>query len=416
MKRREFLPGMLAAVVGTQLPFRAFGKEMVPSLPHPESPRFWEEIRAQFRTGNIINLNNGAVSPHPLSVEETFFNYHRIANDVPSMHLRRMFEPLRQQLREKLSTLAGCHSEEIAINRNATEALVTIIMGLPLKRGDEVVLSVFDYPSMMNAWKIREQRDGIRLRWVNPEAGESDAGTAELINTYVSQFTAKTKVVHITHMINWTGRLLPAHEIVAAARAKGITTVVDAAHSFAHIPFSISEMGCDYLGVSLHKWLCAPFGTGMLYIKKGMVGQIPSLFPTEPELHESIKKFEELGTHNTAAEMGISEAIDFHNHIGGHRKYERLVELRNHWADQVKTHPHIKIHTPLHAGAAGAIALAEIKGKDFHECISYLMNTHHIQAVGIRHENVYGVRITPHVYTTKEELDLLAKGLLELAG
>lgn len=415
MRRREFLPGIFAAAIGTQLPLPALGKGMgmAPTLPPPESPRFWEEIRALFRTGDIINLNNGAVSPHPLPVEEAFFNYHRIANETPSLHLRRSWEKQREIVREKLAGVAGCPAEEIAVNRNTTEALVTIIMGLPLKRGDEVVLSVFDYPSMMNAWKIRERRDGIRLRRVNPEAaGPNNASVAD---AYVSQFNKKTRVLHLTHMINWTGRLVPAQEIVAAARERGIITVVDAAHSFAHIPFRVDELNCDYLGVSLHKWLCAPFGTGLLYAKKENVARIPSLYPTEPELYGNIRKFEELGTHNFASEAAISEAVDFHHHIGAQRKYARLMELRDHWVNRVKQHPKIKINTPLAADMSGVMALVEVEGKSVQEVNAALMH-HRLHGIPVTHENVSGIRISPHVYTTKEELDVLVDVLLEQAG
>lgn len=415
MRRREFLPGIFAAALGTRLPFTAFGHDGKTgrSLPRPENPRFWEEVRAQFRTGGLINLNNGAVSPHPLVVEEAFFNYHRIANDTPSIHLRRSMEPQREIAREKLAALAGCGVDEIALNRNATEAMVTIIMGLSFKRGDEVVLSTFDYPSMSNAWKIREQRDGITLRWVNPETAGPD--NASVVDAYVSQFNKKTRAVHITHMINWTGRLVPAREIVAAARERGILTLVDAAHTFAHVPFRMADLNCDYLGVSLHKWLCAPFGSGLIYARKEMVGELPSLFPTEPGLWGSVKKFEEMGTRNFASEAAIAEAVDFHNLIGSQRKYDRLLELRNHWVDQVKHHPKIRIHTSLQPDMAGGMALAELEGKNQVEISNQILSRYRIHCIAISHENLKGIRVSPHVYTSKEELDLLAKALLEFA-
>lgn len=416
MKRREFLPGILAAALGTQLPLALSARETGAALPlpQPDDPDFWEGIRAQFRTGNLINLNNGAVSPQPLPVEEAFFNYYRIANDTPSIFLRRALDSRRELSRQKLARLAGCPEDEIAINRNATEALVTIIMGLPLKQGDEVVLSKFDYPSMLNAWRIREQREGIKLVWANPEAAGAD--NASVVDDYVSRFTHKTRVVHITHMINWTGRLVPAQDIVAAARRQGIVTIVDAAHTLAHVPFSITELNCDYLGASLHKWLCAPFGSGMIYVKKENIRGLPSLFPTEPELFDSIKKYEELGTRNFAVEAAVGEAVDFHQHIGGRRKFDRLVELRNHWIDQVRHHPKIKIHTPLQADMAGAIAMVELEGRGSVELSHSLHGRYHIHCSPTSHEGIQGVRISPHVYTQKIELDVLAGALLELAG
>jgi len=417
MKRREFIPGLSAIVMGSLVAANV-NAENYKHISHLDSPYgdddFWAWIRSQFRTGDLINLNNGGVSPHPIPVEEAFFNYHRICNEVPTYNMWRVLEKNRQIVREKLAVLAGCESEEIAINRNATEALVTIIMNLPLEKGDEVVLSNYDYPRMMNAWKVREERDGIVLNWINPEVDNPDKET--LIKRYTSQFTKRTKVVMITHMINWTGRMVPAKEIIAEARKNGIISIVDAAHSFAHLPFSVSDLNCDYLGASLHKWLAAPFGNGLLYVKKENIRNLPPFFPIEKDLENNIKKFEELGTRNNAAEFTISEAVDFHNLIGTERKYKRLLELRNYWIDKVKQHPKINIRTPLTEGESGAIALVEIEGKTGIEIDLHLFEHYKIHCVAIQHQEVDGVRITPNVYTSFADLDYLVKGLLELAS
>ncbi len=414
MKRREFIPGVTAAIAGALVtpPSFAFKAES-PLLPPKDEEEFWNWIRSQFRTGKIINLNNGGVSPHPLPVEEAFFNYHRISNELPAYNMWRVLEQKREEVRKKLAELAGCMPEEIATNRNATEALVTIINQLPLKKGDEVVLSTFDYPRMMNAWKVREEREGIKLRWVDPETGNPDTQT--LINRYTSLFNKNTKAVLLTHMINWTGRMIPAKEIAAEAKKAGIVTIVDAAHSFAHVPFNIPDLDCDYLGVSLHKWLCAPFGNGMLYVKKENITKLHPYFPSEKEWNANIKKFEDLGTRNNAAEFAISEAVDFHNLIGSRRKYERLVYVRDYWINLVKHHPKIRIRTPLEKENSGCIALLEIEGKDAAEMDSFLLDKYQIFTVGIKHGGVNGVRITPHIYTSEKELDLLSEAILKLA-
>lgn len=412
MNRREFIPGIAATAIGTGLGLHALGRETPgPVPPDTDDEPFWEGIRAQFRTGGTINLNNAGVNPHPLPVEEAFFNYHRICNDTPSLAMWRTLDrELRKEMHTKLAGLAGCPAENIAVNRNATEALVTVIMGLPLKKGDEVVLSHFDYPRMLNAWKWREKRDGIKLRWVDPEIGSPDQ--AAVTERYVSQFNGKTRVLHLTHMINWSGRLVPAKDIIAEARKRGIVTIVDAAHSFAHIPFSVTDLGCDYLGVSLHKWLCAPFGSGMLYAGPGNIERLTPLFPIEDDLRDNIKKFEELGTRNNASEYAISQAVDFHLSIGPQRKYDRLVELRNHWVYAVNGHPRIRIRTPLGAGMSGGIALVEILDKDHEEILHFLQNRYQIHTVLIQRMHLTGLRIAPNIYTKKEELDLLAEALL----
>jgi selenocysteine lyase/cysteine desulfurase len=418
MKRRQFIPSVAATAMGSVISPSSFSiPNHISTFSADEQVNdedFWKQIRSEFRTGKIINLNNGGVSPHPLVVEEAFFNYHRICNEVPSYSMWRVLEKQREKIRSKLSEIAGCFPEEIAINRNTTESLVTIIMGLPLKKGDEVVLSIFDYPRMMNAWKIREKEEGIKIRWVNPEKDNPDDST--IIERYTSQFNSKTRVVHITHMINWTGRIIPADKIIEEAKKYHITTIVDAAHTFAHIPFSIHDLGCDYLGASLHKWLSAPFGNGMLYIKKDKIAETKPFFPTEDELKNNIKKFEELGTRNNASEFAIFDAVDFYLSIGPERKYKRLVELRNYWVDQVKSHPKIKIHTPLEEGRSGAICLVEILDNKGMDIDKYLLKNYRIHCVEIEHEGIAGIRITPNIYTSKEELDILVAALLYFAN
>lgn len=416
MKRREFIPGILATALTTQLPLPSPGKNtafLPPETGTETDEDFWEGIRAQYRTGKLINLNNGGVSPQPLPVEEAFFNYHRIANDTPSFSMWRLLERRREEMRHKLADLVGCPAEEVAINRNTTEALVTVIDGIPLKRGDEVVLSVFDYPRMLNAWRVRERNEGIRLRWVTPDIFKGDK--AALIGSFVSQFSPRTRVVHITHMINWTGALLPAKEIAAEARQRNIISIVDAAHSVAHVPFRVADLDCDYLGASLHKWLGAPFGSGMLYVRKDRIERTPALFPHEPGLNGSIKKFEELGTRNIASELAILHAIDFHNAIGGQRKYDRLVELRNHWVDRVKMHPKVSILTPLAPGTSGGICLVSVKDVDYMEADRFLIDTYGIHSIHVFQPTFTGIRIAPNVYTRKSELDLLSEALLILA-
>ena len=416
MKRRQFIPSVAATVMGAMVSSSSFSNHSVARTPtNPDLPdeEFWKQIKSQFRTGEIINLNNGGVSPHPLVVEEAFFNYHRICNDTPSYNMWRILDKLKKNIRLKLSEIAGCDVDEIAINRNATESLVTIIMGLPLAKGDEVVLSKFDYPRIMNAWKVREKRDGIKLQWVNPEQHSPDDST--IIKRYTSLFNNKTKVVNLTHMINWTGRIIPVAQIIQEAKKYKITTIVDAAHSFAHIPFKIHDLDCDYLGTSLHKWLSAPFGNGMLYVRKERIATTPTFFPTENDLDNDIKKFEELGTRNNAAEFAINEAIDFYLSIGAKRKYDRLIELRDYWINKVKKHPKIKIHTPLGEGKSGAICLIEILDNKEPNIDAMLMNLYNIHCVKIVHEGIEGIRITPNVYTSKEDLDVLVLGILHFA-
>jgi len=374
---------------------------------------YWEWIRQSYTvSSNLINLNNGGVSPQPKVVQDVFENYNRLSNEGPSYYMWRILDKGREAIRTDLAELGGCSADEIAIQRNATEALDTIILNLKLEKGDEVVVTNYDYPNMKNAWLMRERRDGVKLIWVSvPLNIENDD---QLVELFASAFTSKTKVVHITHIINWTGQILPAKKIAAKAHEMGIEVVLDAAHSFGHIQFSFKDLDCDYAGTSLHKWMCAPFGTGMLYIKKEKIATIFPMFPGDKPDSEDIRKFEGLGTRSFPAEMAIGRAISFHNSIGAKRKQERLKYLQQYWVNKVKDHPKIKFYTPLGISSC-AIATVGIEGMTAGDIDTELYNKQNIHVVGIVWEGVNGVRVTPHVYTNTHDLDKLVAGLLAMA-
>lgn len=376
---------------------------------------FWYAIQQAYTVSpSIINLNNGGVSPSPKVVQEAMKRYHDLSNEGPSYYMWRILDQGREPLRRNLATLAGCDTEEIAVQRNASEALETVIFGLPLKAGDEVVLSKQDYPNMINAWKQRELRDGIKLVWVNLELPSED--NAYLAAQYTNAFTAKTKVVHLTHIINWNGQILPVRAIADAAHARGIEVLVDGAHSFAHFKFTIPELGADYFGTSLHKWLSACIGSGLLYVKKDKIANIYPLFASPDARSADIRKFENLGTRPFFIEQAIGKAIEFHEMIGAERKEQRLLYLKNYWINQVKDIPGITIGTSTRQGFGCAIGLVSVKDRKPSELDQYLFNQHKIHTVGIEWENISGVRITPHVYTTTQQLDILVKGIKSFAS
>jgi len=380
------------------------------SINRVDDEDYWQGIREMYTVSpNIMNLNNGGVSPQPRVVQETFEHFNRLSNDAPSYYMWRILDQGREALRESLADLAGCSSNEIAINRNATEALDTIIFGLRLNKGDEIVLSKQDYPNMLNAWKWRAERDGLKLVFVDHlQISENEE---ELKNRYIEKFTSKTKLVHITHMINWNGQVLPAAAIARAARKQGILSLVDGAHSFAHLNFKIPDLECDFFGTSLHKWLCAPFGSGLMYIRKERIAQVAALFPGEKPLSDDIRKFETLGTRSFPTELAIGRALDFHQGIGSSRKAMRLHYLKTYWTDRVETLKGVKIHTPKSHSFSGAIALLSIEGKTPQEIDNILFKEHGIHTVAIDWENLHGVRITPHVYTSLADLQKLVKAI-----
>jgi selenocysteine lyase/cysteine desulfurase len=376
---------------------------------------YWSIIQQAYTVDpNIINLNNGGVSPSPRIVQEAVDRYNKMANEGPSYFMWRILDQGREPLRQKLAALAGCSPEEIAINRNATEALNTVIYGLDLQAGDEVLGAKQDYPNMINAWKQKALRQGIvytQLNFKFPIENED-----EIVAAYEKAITPKTKIIHVTHMVNWVGQIMPVKKIARMAHAKGIEVICDGAHSFGLMDFKIPDLECDYFGTSLHKFLSAPIGSGMMYIKKDKIGKIWPLVCNDNPRGTDIRKFETLGTRSFPIEQGIGEALNFHNAIGPKRKEDRIRYLKNYWANKVKDIPGVTLSTSLKPEFSCAICGVSVQGLTPQELDKQLFEKYKIHVVGITWENVSCVRVTPHVYTPLHDLDTLAAAIGEIAA
>lgn len=367
---------------------------------------YWSVIQQGYTVNpSMINLNNGGVSPSPRIVQEAVERFNKMSNEAPSYYMWRILDQGREPLRYKLAQLAGCSPNEIAINRNATEALNTVIFGLDLNKGDEVIGTKQDYPNMINAWKQRAGREGIvytQLSFKYPIENDE-----EIVSAFEKAITPKTKIFHITHMVNWVGQIMPVKKLCLLAKKHGIETIVDGAHSFGLMDFKIPDLECDYFGTSLHKFLSAPIGSGLLYIRKEKIANIWPLVCNDNPKGTDIRKFETLGTRSFPIEQGIGEALNFHNAIGSKRKEERIRYLKNYWATRVATIAKVKINTSLKDDYSCAIAGVSIDGMTPGELDAALYNDYKIHTVGIVWENISCVRITPHVYTKIQDLDKL---------
>ncbi|HEX6915371.1 MAG TPA: aminotransferase class V-fold PLP-dependent enzyme [Chitinophagaceae bacterium] len=376
---------------------------------------YWSVIQQAFTVNpSIVNLNNGGVSPSPRIVQEAVERYNKLANEGPSYYMWRVIDMGREPLRQKLAALAGCDTEEIAVNRNSTEALNTVIYGLPLKAGDEVIGTRQDYPNMINAWKQRQQREGIVYKQISFDFPVED--DEAIVSAFAKAITPATKLLHITHVINWVGQILPVRKIADMAHAKGVEVLVDGAHSFGLLDFNIPDLNVDYFGTSLHKFLSAPIGSGLLWIRKDKIEKIWPLLCNDKPRSNDIRKFESLGTRSFPIEQGIGEAINFHNAIGKKRKEERIRYLKNYWAEKVKDLPKVKLHTSLKPAYSCAICGFSIDGMTPQQVDQELFSKYKIHTVGIVWENISCVRVTPHVYTRVQDLDRLVKAIESIAA
>lgn len=381
-----------------------------------ENEDFWAIIQQGYPASSspVLNLNNGGVSPSPQLVLEAVERYNQMSNQAPSYYMWRILDQGREPLREKLALLGGCNPEELAINRNATEALNTIIYGLDLEKGDEVIGCKQDYPNMMQAWSQREQREGIVYKQISFDFPIEDDET--IVDAYRQAITSRTKIIHVTHVINWVGQIMPVKKICQMAHDKGLEVIVDGAHSFGLLDFDIPDLEADYFGTSLHKYLSAPIGTGMLWIKREKISKIWPLLCNGDPKSADIRKFETLGTRSFPLEQGIGEALNFHNGIGSKRKEERVRYLKNYWAEKALAIPGVKIHTSLKSAYSCAIAGVSVSGLTPQELGQQLLSKYKIHTTSISYGNINCVRISPHVYTRTAELDRFVLALSRLAA
>jgi len=378
-----------------------------------EDETYWREIQRAFDLDRtMVNLNNGGCSPAPTHVLEQMIRDLRFSNELPVDHMWRVLEPRIESVRRDLATEFGCDPEEMAITRNASEANEIMIFGLDLQRGDEVIFTTQNYPRMQTSWRQRERRDGVVLKRVKIETPVKS--TRSYVDQIAAAITPRTKVIEVMHISFMTGYIAPVREIIELARPKGIQVFVDGAHAFAHFPFTRDELGADYYGTSLHKWLHAPIGTGFLYVRRDKIKSLWPLMAAAVEQDADIRKYEEIGTHPAANHNAIAVAIAFNRGIGMDRKIARLRYLRDRWAKQLlAASDRVKMITEIGPTKSGAIGVYGIDGMDMGKLGGWLLSKHNIVTTPLVNDEFAGMRITPNVYTTVDEVDLFADRVIK---
>ena len=378
-----------------------------------EDEAYWAEIQRAFDADRtMINLNNGGVSPTPSHVLEAMIRDLRFTNELPVEHMWRVLEPRIESVRRDLAREFGCDPEEMAITRNASESNEIMIFGLDLKRGDEVVVSNQNYPRMLTSWDQRARREGIVVKQISFKV--PPPSQKYIADQFIAAVTPKTRVIELPHITNLTGQIMPIRELVDFAKPRGIEVIIDGAHAFGHFPFKRDDLNADFYGTSLHKWLLAPIGTGFLYVRKEKQKNLWPLMAAGASQNEDIRKYGEIGTHPAANHNAISAAMAFHRGIGADRKIARLRYLRDRWAKRLLAESdRVKVLTPLDSKYSGALALVTIDGLDFSALGTWLMNKHRIVNTPIKHPEFSGLRITPNVYTTIDEIDTFGDKMVE---
>ncbi len=417
--RRHFLGSAAAALGASQFPaFKASATEIARDLArHPGSPAdtaadeaFWGEVARAFTVDRtLVNLNNGGVSPSPTFVQDAMKRHLDYSNEAPTYTMWKILEPQREGVRARMAREWGVDAEEVAFTRNASEGLQICQFGYDLAPGDEVLTTTQDYGRMLTTFRQRERREGIVMRQIRIPVPAEDP--AEVVRLFEEAITPKTRLILMCHMINLTGQILPVRDIVRMARRHDIPVIIDGAHAMAHFPFKLSDLECDNYSTSLHKWLFAPHGTGLLHVRRENIPGIWPLMAAPDRMDGDIRKYEEIGTHPAANYLAIGEALTFHQGIGSERKAERLIYLRDYWANRLLENDRVSLNTSQKPGFACGIANVHVEGLDTGALSNWLWNAHRIINVPIGHEECTGLRISPSVYSTLEEIDRFSEAM-----
>lgn len=375
-----------------------------------DDERFWGRIQAAFAVDrSVINLNNGGVNPAPRIVMDAMRRHLEFTNQIPSRNLWRIQDKQVETVRRRIARTFGCDAEEIAVVRNASEAMEIALYGLDLGPGDEILTTDQDYPRMINTLKQRELREGIVLKtfpFPNPPPSLDF-----LVEKFKDNITPRTRAVLMSHMTTFTGQIFPVREICRVARDRGITAIVDGAHAFGHFVFDGADIGCDFYGTSLHKWLHAPIGTGFLYVRRDRIaGHWPLMAAPQPK-SEDIRKFEEIGTHPDANRLAVAEAFTFYEGIGPARKEARLRWLRDRFARRLAGRDRVTLYTSLDPRQSCAMATLGIDGIEPADLATHLWRRHKVFVTGINHQHIKGIRVSPNVYTTPTEIDIFSDAI-----
>ncbi len=420
LSRREFFLASTALVAFRNDTLNVVEKLLASSDAHPQDEDFWAQIQQAFSLDrNVVNFNNGGCSPSPRIVQDALRRQIEYSNQAPSYLMWQQLEPEVESVRRRLAAAFGCDAEEIAITRNASESLETVLLGFDFKPGDEVITTVLDYPRMITTLHQRERRDGIKLVQiaVPPIVGS----TREYVRAIESAITDRTRLILASHVSFMNGQIFPVRAINDLGHKRGIPVLIDGAHAFAQFPMQRDELGVDFYGTSLHKWLMAPLGTGFLYVRKEKIKDVWSLMASGPEQVDNIRKFEEIGTHPAANHNAIGEALTFNEMIGFERKAARLRYLRSQWTEHIADCKNVRYYTSLDPHNSCGLTTVGIRGIKTADLQAYLLAKHNIYVTSINTPGtgteplIDGIRVTPNVYTTIAEVKRFAAAMREAA-
>jgi isopenicillin-N epimerase len=416
--RRNFIRSIpaLAALPASWTAFSTALKA-APSAPDVNNENYWSLVKRQFPLEeNLIYLNAANVCPASRPVLDRHSEYMRDFQSNPSFQNRAKYDPLRERLREKIAGMLRVSADEIAITRNTSEGTNTVVEGVDLKSGDEVIIYDHNHPSNNDSWKMRAKREGftVTILPVRVPAASKD----ELISQAEKAITPRTKLIAVTHLTSTTGIMYPAREIAEIARRRGIWMHLDGAQSFGALDVNLKEIGCDTFSTSAHKWLMGPLENGVLFVRADRIAQVwPSIVTAGWSDHlKGARKLEVYGQRDDPRIVALESAIDFASLIGPAAVEARMRSLSGYMKRQLSEVGGVKLKTNIEPELSAGVIKCDISRVPTKQAYDALWDRHRIAIAMTASGDSQGLRFSPHIYNSREEIDRAVAAVKALAG
>lgn len=382
-----------------------------------ESPDgvYWEGIRKHFLfQDGLIMMNNGTVGPMPRPVFNTLMKYFRLQATNP-FDVYNFLPTFKQEVRQKLADFIHASVEEVVLTHNTTEGINFVANGLEMKAGDEVIVSNMEHPGAIHPWRLKQKRYGVVIKEV--PFGLPPKSVSEIVEAIAAAITSRTKIISIGHTVFISGLISPIKEVCQMAREKGVLVLADSAHGLGMLDLDMKGLGVDFFASSPYKWLGAPTGVGLLYVRKEVQEQLwPTIVTSGWDTAKDARKFETHGQDADALVMALGEALDFQNAIGRTRIERRIKSLAAYLKQGLLRIPGVKLHTPEDPYLSGGLTAFSVDGLDPGRIVDYVREKHNlvVRTIGNKEAGTYGVRVSTPIYVSCREIDLLLEGVREL--
>jgi isopenicillin-N epimerase len=382
-----------------------------------ESPDgvYWDAVGKHFLfQDGLIMMNNGTLGPMPEPVFNSLIKCFKLQVTNP-FDCYNFIPRKKEEVRAKLARFINASPDEVVMTRNTTEGMNFVANGLDLKEGDEVLLSSMEHPAGIHPWRLKEKRYGIKIKEV--PLGLPPKSSEEIVTAFEKAITPRTKVISVSHTVFISGLIFPIKELSKMAHEKGVLVLADSAHGIGMLSLNVKELGADFFASSPYKWLGAPTGVGLFYVRKEAQDKLwPTIASSGWDRHKNARKYETLGQRADALIVALGEAVDFQNAIGKERIERRIKTLAAYLKRGLKKIPGVKLHTSQDPYLSGGLTALSVEGVEPRKIVNYLREKYNIviRTIGNKEAGTYGVRVSTHIYVSLKHIDMVLEGIQHL--